>query len=73
MRANLLLMDERPGRQVAEHLGIRCLGLVGLLIWAKRRGKIAAVRPRLEALRDVAGFRLSHEFMRRVMQDEEEG
>lgn len=69
MKAELLLMDERLGRETAEHLGIRCLGLIGVLIEAKNRNLIESVKPLILALRDVAGFRISQTLFDRVMAD----
>ena len=57
--ADLLLMDERRGRHTAERLGIRCLGTAGVLLQAKQRGLISALRPELEALTSQADFWLS--------------
>jgi hypothetical protein len=72
IKAELLLMDERLGRETAHHLGLRCIGLIGLLIEARRKGLISAVKPRLDALRDMAGFRIKDELYLRVLQDERE-
>jgi len=71
-RAELLLMDEHLGRETARHLGLRHTGLIGVLIEAKRKGLISKVKPHLDALRDVAGFRVSDALYRRVLQDEGE-
>jgi hypothetical protein len=71
-RAELLVMDERLGRETARHLGLRCIGLVGVLIVAKRRRLIASIKPHLDALRDVAGFRLDDALYYQVLQDEGE-
>lgn len=38
VKADVLLMDERRGRNAAKRLGITCTGLVGLLLEARRRG-----------------------------------
>jgi len=65
-------MDERLGRETARHLGLRCIGLIGVLIEAKHKGLIHAVKPYLDALRDIAGFRISDALYRRVLQDEGE-
>jgi len=70
--AELLLMDDHLGRQTARHLGLRYTGLIGVLIEAKRKGLISSVKPQIEKLRDVAGFRISEELYRRVLQDEGE-
>ena len=46
-----VLMDDRLGRRLARHLGLTVIGSGGLLLVAKRRGLVSAVRPWLEALR----------------------
>ena len=43
----------------AQRLGLKILGAVGILIWAKRAGLIASLREQLDALRNRAKFRLS--------------
>lgn len=70
--ADLLLMDERLGREVAWHLGLRYTGLIGILIEAKRKGHISAIKPPLDSLRNIAGFRINNELYLRVLQDEKE-
>lgn len=54
--ARLILMDERAGRHRAQRMGLRTIGVVGVLLLAKERGFLSAVRPRLDALRSQAGF-----------------
>lgn len=54
-----VLMDEREGRHTAQRLGIKTVGVVGVLITAKARGLIPQVGPLLEQLRQEAGFFLS--------------
>jgi len=70
--AELLLMDERLGRQTANYLGIHCIGLIGVLIEAKRKGFIEQVKPLLDALQNLAGFRISPSLYSRILQDEKE-
>lgn len=57
--AGLVLLDERAGRRAAQRLGLSVVGVVGVLLEAKRKGTIAQVRPQLDALRQTAGFYLS--------------
>ena len=45
VRADRLLIDEEQGRAVAERMGLRYIGVLGLLVEAKRRGHLVAVRP----------------------------
>lgn len=59
LSADLLLLDEAAGRAVARRLGLNVTGVVGLLIEAKRQGKIEAVKPCLERLR-ASGFWLAN-------------
>ena len=39
VKAEFLLMDERLGRESARHLGLRCIGLVGILIESRVKVK----------------------------------
>jgi len=63
----LLLMDERRGRRIAGGFGLKCIGVLGLLVEAKRKGLIAAVRPHLDALVTRAGFRIARGLYARVL------
>ena len=67
LSADLLLVDERRGRAVAEARGIRTVGLVGSLVACKSKGIITAVRPLLDRLRSEAGFWMSDTLYRRVV------
>ena len=69
IKADWLLMDERLGRQTARHFGLGNIGLIGILKVAKQRGDIAALRPLLEQLRDIAGFRISQALFEQALQD----
>jgi predicted nucleic acid-binding protein len=51
-----VLMDDRAGRNVARTLGLDVIGTAGLLVLAKRRGQISAVRGHLEFLVDSGYF-----------------
>ncbi len=68
MGANLLLLDERRGRQVASRMGIKCLGLLSMLIEAKHQGLISVVKPILDDLIAQAGFWVSSQLYTRILQ-----
>jgi len=56
---SIVLLDEKDARKVARKLGLSVLGVVGVLIWAKRAGIIDDLRSQLDALQQQGGFRLS--------------
>lgn len=59
MGADLVLLDEKPGRRAAERLGLRVSGVVGILLEAKAQSHIDSVRPLLDRLSLEAGFYIS--------------
>lgn len=59
LNADLLLIDERLGKNIATKKGLICKGVVGVLIEAKQRAFIPAVRPLLDDLREHLKFRLA--------------
>jgi predicted nucleic acid-binding protein len=67
LKATLLLMDERRGRQIAQRMGLPVVGLLGALLLAQRRGLTPALRPLLDDLRSKAGFWMSDALYRRVL------
>ena len=66
-RAEILLIDERLGRETAQHLGLHPVGLIGVLVEAKSKLLISAVKPHLDLLRSQAGFRIRESLYRRVL------
>ena len=65
--ANLVLLDERHGRQRATRLGLRVTGVMGVLMEAKRQHLLTTVRPVMDALRNEAGFWISDTLYRHVL------
>jgi uncharacterized protein len=49
--ADMLLIDDRRARLIAEHNGIHCIGALGILLKAKEQGVIAQIAPYIQALR----------------------
>lgn len=51
----IVVLDDATDRQIATQEGCRVVGLLGLLVLAKKRGLLQAVRPLLDAMR-TSGF-----------------
>jgi len=59
LRADVLLMDEKIGRRVAQREGVPIIGLMGILVAGKQRGFVPSVRVVVGELESKAGFRVS--------------
>ena len=67
----LLIMDERRGRKVAQQLHLTVTGTLGILIQAKTKGYLLALKPLLAAIR-ATNFRLSEQLMQAVLKQANE-
>ena len=72
IHADALLVDERRGHQVAVQLGLKTIGVLGILLQAKTSGFISQLRPLLEALERDAQFWIAPAVRERVLQLAEE-
>jgi len=66
-RADLLLVDERRGRQAAAAAGLKVTGLLGVVAQAKRAGLIDFAKPVLDELIRTARFWIRADLYRRVL------
>jgi predicted nucleic acid-binding protein len=67
LQADLLLMDELPGRRAATGLGLKATGTFGVLLRAKGAHLIPAVKPLIEQL-VALGFHADEDLILRVLQ-----
>jgi len=67
IQADVVLLDERRGREVASQLGLRTIGILGLLLEAKSAGFLAAVGPVLDDLQREAGFWIAKPLRQQVL------
>jgi uncharacterized protein len=65
--ADRLLVDDLRARRIARLNSIAIIGSLGVLLLAKEEGHLAAVRPRLEAIRS-AGIHLSEQLIAEALQ-----
>lgn len=63
----LLIIDEAAGRHVATAMGLRIIGILGVLLEGKTRNLIPLVRPELDRLTHCTTFRLSEDLRLRVL------
>jgi predicted nucleic acid-binding protein len=68
LRAEVVLVDELAGREVAHRCGFTVLGTLGVLVRAKERGFLSAVAPLLDRLRSELNFHVSVDLRRRILE-----
>jgi uncharacterized protein len=61
-----VLIDETDGRTTAKSMGLHPIGVLGVLLRAKDKGKIASVSQEMLRLRHEAGFFISEPLFQRV-------
>jgi hypothetical protein len=64
---DLVLMDEKAGRAAATRLGLDSVGILGILIQAKKNGLLQEIGPVLDDLESKAGFWISPSLKIRVL------
>lgn len=67
LKADLLLIDERRGRAEADRLGVKITGLLGILVEAKHKKLIVAVKPLVDALITTSEFRVSSALYKQIL------
>jgi uncharacterized protein len=63
-----ILLDEREARQVAQQLGLKVMGTLGILLLAKSNQTIPQVRSLLDAMIDVAQYWVNDSLYQQVLQ-----
>ncbi len=66
--ANLIILDDKDARKIAEKLGLKVTGTAGVLLLAKKKGIIKEIKPILEEMR-MNGFYLSDDITKIVLRE----
>src|SRR5208337_4367352 len=56
LHADVVIIDEQEGREFAAQVGLHVIGVLGILLRAKREAQIPALRPEIESLRKKGKF-----------------
>ncbi len=64
---HLLVMDEKIGRERAKDMGLKTVGVLGVLLNAKKHGQIKSLKDTMSALRDEVGFFISDDLYRQIL------
>ncbi|MEW6417928.1 MAG: DUF3368 domain-containing protein [Nitrospirota bacterium] len=70
--AEILLMDDKTAREIARHLGINYIGVLGVLREAKSRGLIKDMKTYMDMLKTSAGFWISKDVYEEILRLEGE-
>lgn len=69
VKADWTLLDEREGRRVAKSLGLKVVGALGILLRARREGKLPSLRRAMEELQQEAGFRIGADLFAQLLRE----
>ncbi len=69
VKADYLVIDEWKGRRMAKQKGLHVIGLIGILLAAKRKGVVEAIKPILLTLTSEAGFRIHTTLLKDALRD----
>jgi predicted nucleic acid-binding protein len=69
LRQQFAEMDEHDGRVKAKALGLQPIGLLGVLLHAKRTGVLESVEAAMHLLRQRAGFFIAADLFNQVLRE----
>lgn len=69
LKIEVVLMDERDGRSIAKSMGLTPIGVLGVLLRAKKSGDITSVRDVLVKLKNIAGFYITDSLMNSILSE----
>ncbi|GCL36173.1 hypothetical protein SR1949_12750 [Sphaerospermopsis reniformis] len=67
IKADRIIIDDYKGRVVASRLGLKVTGILGVLLIVKHRGLINNIKPIVDDLINIAGFRISPKLYNHIL------
>jgi len=64
----IIVMDERIGREHARAMGLKTVGVLGILLNAKKLGRIDSLKSAMQALHEEIGFFISDELYEMILE-----
>lgn len=66
-QSQIILLDEHEGRTKARALGLQPIGVLGILLRAKKEGKIDSLRTIIESLQSEVGFFVADDLVQNML------
>jgi predicted nucleic acid-binding protein len=63
----IIIMDEQMGRTHARTMGLKSIGVLGILLRAKKTGRIPSLEKTMQALRQEIGFFIADDLYRQIL------
>ncbi len=73
LNADWVLIDEREGRKAAKSMDLKVVGVLGVLLKAKREGRLESLKQVIDRLREKAGFYVRADLQSAIMREGGEG
>lgn len=62
-----VILDDKQAREIADELGLKVIGTLGLLILAKQKGLLSAMRPIMSQIIERVNFRIAPSVLNRAL------
>ena len=72
IQADMVVIDEQEGRELASQAALSVIGVLGILLRAKRTGQLSAIKPEIDALRVKARFYVAASLEAKILAAAEE-
>jgi predicted nucleic acid-binding protein len=66
-RSQVILLDEHDGRIKARAMGLQPIGVLGILLRAKKDGRVPSLKACIEALQSEVGFFVADELVQTIL------